>query len=118
MNRKHQTPSLKNNRAASNVEYADASRLKIYLHEMQGEHSQSVDSALARATQAVRRGDENSAMHIKLAKLATWLAFSRLRANLDQMIMSSIVEDKVEKELACVRAKDVEQRATGGGRRR
>jgi GAF domain-containing protein len=33
-------------RAASNVEYADATRLKIYLHEMQGEHSQSVDSAL------------------------------------------------------------------------
>jgi PAS domain S-box-containing protein len=34
-------------RAASNVEYADASRLKIYLHEMRGEHPQSVDSALA-----------------------------------------------------------------------
>jgi len=33
-------------RAASNVEYAEASRLKIYLHEMQGEHPQSVDSAL------------------------------------------------------------------------
>jgi alkylation response protein AidB-like acyl-CoA dehydrogenase len=64
----------------------------------------AVDSALARATQSVRRGDENSSVHVKLAKLATWLAFSRLRANLDQMIMTSIDEDKAEKELACVRA--------------
>src|SRR5579863_7135579 len=64
----------------------------------------AIDSALARATQSVRRGDANASMHIKLAQLATWLAFSRLRANLDQMIMSSIDEDKVEKELACVRA--------------
>src|SRR5438874_1581869 len=37
----------------------------------------AIDSALARATQAVRRGDENSATHVKLAQLATWLAFSR-----------------------------------------
>src|SRR5690242_3496276 len=49
----------------------------------------AVDSALARATQAVRRGDANSALHVKLAQLATWLAFSRLRSNLDQMIMTS-----------------------------
>ncbi len=64
----------------------------------------ALDSALARATQSVRRGDENSSTHVKLAKLATWLAFTRLRANLDQMIMTSIDEDKVEKELARVRA--------------
>lgn len=64
----------------------------------------AVDSALARATQSVRRGDENSSVHVKLAQLATWLAFSRLRANLDQMIMTSVDADKVEKELAGVRA--------------
>jgi alkylation response protein AidB-like acyl-CoA dehydrogenase len=64
----------------------------------------AVDSALARATQSVRRGDENSSIHVKLAQLATWLAFSRLRANLDQMIMTSFDADKVEKELARVRA--------------
>jgi len=64
----------------------------------------ALDSALARATQSVRRGDENSSTHVKLAKLATWLAFTRLRANLDQVIMTSIDEDKVEKELARVRA--------------
>ncbi len=64
----------------------------------------ALDSALARATQSVRRGDENSSMHVKLAKLATWLAYTRLRANLDQVIMTSIDEDKVEKELARVRA--------------
>jgi alkylation response protein AidB-like acyl-CoA dehydrogenase len=64
----------------------------------------ALDSALARATQSVRRGDEISSMHVKLAKLATWLAFTRLRANLDQVIMTSIDEDKVEKELARVRA--------------
>ncbi|HKV56754.1 MAG TPA: hypothetical protein VJO32_00675, partial [Ktedonobacteraceae bacterium] len=43
-------------------------------------------------------------VHVKLAQLATWLAFSRLRANLDQMIMTSFDVDKVEKELARVRA--------------
>jgi alkylation response protein AidB-like acyl-CoA dehydrogenase len=64
----------------------------------------AVDSALARAVQSVRRGDANSNVHVKLAQLATWLAFSRLRANLDQMIMTSFDADKVEKELARVRA--------------
>src|SRR6266581_3669245 len=64
----------------------------------------AVDSALARATQAVRRGDENSGMHVKLAQLATWLAFSRMRLNLDQMIMTNMNEDQVEKELTRVRA--------------
>jgi len=55
----------------------------------------AVDSALARATQAVRRGDENSSTHVKLAQLATWLAFSRIRANLDSMIMTNMNEDQV-----------------------
>ncbi len=63
-----------------------------------------VDSALARATQAVRRGDENSAVHVQLAQLATWLAFSRIRLNLDQLIMTNNEPDKAEKELARVRA--------------
>lgn len=63
----------------------------------------AADSALARATQAVRRGDENSTTHVKLAQLATWLAFSRLRSNLDQLIMTNLDEDHVEKELARVR---------------
>jgi hypothetical protein len=64
----------------------------------------AIDSALARATQAIRRGDENSATHVKLAQLATWLAFSRIRLNLDQMIMTNMNEDQVEKELTRVRA--------------
>ena len=64
----------------------------------------AIDSALARATQSVRRGDANSATHVKLAKLATWLAFSRMRSNLDQVLMTNLEEDKVEKELARVRA--------------
>jgi alkylation response protein AidB-like acyl-CoA dehydrogenase len=63
-----------------------------------------IDSALARATQAVRRGDENSAVHVQLAQLATWLAFSRIRLNLDQLIMTNTEPEKVEKELARVRA--------------
>jgi hypothetical protein len=62
-----------------------------------------VDSALARATQAVRRGDENSGIHVKLAQLATWLAFSRIRSNLDAMIMTNMDEDQVGKELDTVR---------------
>src|SRR5437764_11356036 len=63
----------------------------------------AIDSALARATQAVRRDDENSRTHVKLAQLATWLAFSRMRLNLDQMIMNNMNEDQVEKELSRVR---------------
>ncbi|HZS75300.1 MAG TPA: acyl-CoA dehydrogenase family protein [Ktedonobacteraceae bacterium] len=62
-----------------------------------------IDSALARAIQAVRRGDVNSATHIQLAQLATWLAFSRFRTNLDQIVMAYIEPEKVEKELARVR---------------
>jgi alkylation response protein AidB-like acyl-CoA dehydrogenase len=64
----------------------------------------ATDSALARAIQAVRRGDENSATHVKLAELASWLAFARMRTNLEQVIMTNLDADKVEKELARVRA--------------
>jgi alkylation response protein AidB-like acyl-CoA dehydrogenase len=64
----------------------------------------AVDSAQARAIQAVRRGDEKSGMHVKLAQLATWLAFSRLRSNLDQMIMSNLSESEVQEELPRLRA--------------
>jgi len=63
----------------------------------------ATDSALARAIQTIRRGDENSALHGKLARLATWLSFTRVRSNLDQMIMSYTEEERVEKELARVR---------------
>lgn len=64
----------------------------------------AVDSALARATQAVRRGDEHSGTHVQLAQLATWLAFTRLRSNLDQMIMTNSAEGDVQAELQCVRS--------------
>src|SRR6266487_2289537 len=64
----------------------------------------AVDSALARATQTVRRGDENSATHVKLAQLATWLAFSRMRSNLDQMIITNTAEGEVQAELQLVRS--------------
>jgi alkylation response protein AidB-like acyl-CoA dehydrogenase len=64
----------------------------------------AVDSALARAVQAARRGDENSATHIKLAQLETWLAFSRIRANLDQMIMSNMTESEAQEELPRIRS--------------
>ncbi len=64
----------------------------------------AVDSAQARAIQAVRRGDEKSGMHVKLAQLATWLAFSRLRSNLDQMVMSNLSENEVQEELPRLRA--------------
>ncbi len=63
----------------------------------------AIDSALARATQAVRRSEQNSSTHIKLAQLATWLAFSRIRTNLDQMIMSNASESEAQEELQRVR---------------
>jgi alkylation response protein AidB-like acyl-CoA dehydrogenase len=64
----------------------------------------ATDSALARAVQSMRRGDENSAIHVKLAQLATWLAFSRIRTNLDQMIMTNMSESEVQEELPRVRS--------------
>ncbi len=64
----------------------------------------ATDSALARAIQAVHRGDENSATHVKLAQLASWLAFARMRTNLEQVMMTNLDANKVEKELAQVRA--------------
>jgi len=51
----------------------------------------------------VRRGDENSAVHVQLAQLATWLAFSRIHLNLDQMIMTYNEPEEVEQELTRVR---------------
>ncbi|HVB63051.1 MAG TPA: acyl-CoA dehydrogenase family protein [Ktedonobacteraceae bacterium] len=63
----------------------------------------AVDSALARAVQAARRGDGNSATHSKLAQLETWLAFSRIRANLDQIIMSNMSERDALEELPRIR---------------
>src|SRR5947208_2068346 len=60
----------------------------------------ATDSALARAIQAVHRGDENSTTHVKLAQLASWLAFARMRTNLEQVIMTNLEADRVEKELA------------------
>jgi alkylation response protein AidB-like acyl-CoA dehydrogenase len=62
------------------------------------------DSALARAIQASRRGDEHAALHSQLARLATWLAHSRIRLNLDQLIMTYFEPEQVAEELARVRA--------------
>ena len=64
----------------------------------------AADSALARAVQSMRRGDENSALHVKLAQLATWLGFARIHTNLDQMLMTNMSEDEVQEELPRVRA--------------
>ncbi|HEX3639951.1 MAG TPA: acyl-CoA dehydrogenase family protein, partial [Ktedonobacteraceae bacterium] len=63
----------------------------------------AVDSALGRAIKVDHRGDENGTTHIKLAQLATWLSFSRIRSNLDQLIMSYVDEHRVEKVLERVR---------------
>jgi alkylation response protein AidB-like acyl-CoA dehydrogenase len=63
----------------------------------------TVDSALARAIKVVHRGDENSAIHVQLAQLATWLSFSRIRSNLDQLIMSYVDEHRVERVLTRLR---------------
>ena len=60
-------------------------------------------AALARATKVVHRGDENSAIHIQLAQLATWLSFSHIRSNLDQLIMSYVDEHRVERVLTRLR---------------
>ena len=64
----------------------------------------AADSALARAVQSVRRGDENSATHVKLAQLATWLGLARIRTNLDQMMMTNMSESEVQEGLPRVRA--------------
>jgi hypothetical protein len=63
----------------------------------------ATDSALARAIKVTRHGDENSATHIKLARLAAWLSFSRIRSNLDQMITTYVDASRAEKVLNRVR---------------
>ena len=63
----------------------------------------AVDSALARAIKVVHRGDKNRAIHIQLVQLATWLSFSRIRSNLDQLIMSYVDEHRVERVLTRLR---------------
>jgi len=63
----------------------------------------ATDSTLARAIQAVQRADANGDVHVKLAQLASWLAFSRIRSNLDQLIMTNIEAERVKEELERVR---------------
>ena len=60
----------------------------------------------------LHRGDANSATHVKLAQLATWLAFSRLRTNLEQMIMTYTDTESVEQVLARVRTYVGDYRST------
>lgn len=63
----------------------------------------ATDSALARAISAVQSKDEQHATHVLLAQLATWLAFSRIRSNVEQMLLSYTHAESVEQELARVR---------------
>ena len=63
----------------------------------------ATDSSLARAIKITRMSHEESATHIKLAQLAAWLSFSRLRSNLDQMITAYVDPSRAEKVLSRVR---------------
>ena len=62
-----------------------------------------IDTTLARSMLAVRRGDDNSTTHVKLAQLAAWLAFARIRTNLDQLVMSYMDQGEVTEELPRLR---------------
>jgi alkylation response protein AidB-like acyl-CoA dehydrogenase len=64
----------------------------------------SIDSSLARAIKAVRNGNLESSTHVKLAQLATWLSFTRMRGYLDQLIMTYVEESRMVKVLERVRA--------------
>jgi alkylation response protein AidB-like acyl-CoA dehydrogenase len=64
----------------------------------------SIDSSLARAIKAVRNGNPESSTHVKLAQLATWLSFTRMRGYLDQLIMTYVEESRMVKVLERVRA--------------
>jgi len=64
----------------------------------------ATDSALARAIKVTRLGYENSATHTKLAQLAAWLSFARIRSTLDQMIITYVDANRAEKVLNRVRA--------------
>ncbi len=63
----------------------------------------ATDSALARAIKVTRLGYENSATHTKLAQLAAWLSFARIRSTLDQMITTYVDASRAEKVLNRVR---------------
>jgi alkylation response protein AidB-like acyl-CoA dehydrogenase len=64
----------------------------------------SIDSALARAIKAVHSGNAESNTHVKLAQLATWLSFTRVRGYLDQLIMTYVEQNRMAKVLERVRA--------------
>lgn len=64
----------------------------------------ATDSALARAIKVTKQGHEQSEIHIKLAQLATWTAITRLRGNLDQLIITYIDEARASKVLSRTRA--------------
>lgn len=64
----------------------------------------ATDSALARAIKVTKQGHEQSETHIKLAQLATWTAITRLRGNLDQLILTYIDEARINKVLSRTRA--------------
>ncbi len=63
----------------------------------------SIDSTLARAIKAVHSGNEASNTHVKLAQLATWLSFTRMRGYLDQLIMAYVEQNRMPKVLERVR---------------
>lgn len=63
----------------------------------------ATDSALARAIKVTKQGHEQSEIHIKLAQLATWTAITRLRGNLDQLIITYIDEARASKVLSRTR---------------
>ncbi|GCF06439.1 acyl-CoA dehydrogenase family protein [Dictyobacter arantiisoli] len=63
----------------------------------------AADSALARAINVTKAGDEKSSTHIKLAQLATLTALTRIRSNLEQLISAYVDEARAEKVLSRVR---------------
>jgi len=64
----------------------------------------ATDSAIARAIKATHQGNEQASTHIKLAQLATWYAITRIRGNLDQLIITYIDEARASKVLSRTRA--------------
>ncbi|BCL81655.1 acyl-CoA dehydrogenase [Ktedonobacteria bacterium brp13] len=64
----------------------------------------ATDSAIARAIKATHQGNEQASTHIKLAQLATWYAITRIRSDLDQLIITYIDEARASKVLSRTRA--------------
>ncbi len=64
----------------------------------------ATDSALARALMAIRDGNPQAAVHVKLAKLTLWRFFANMRLNLERVLMVTFSGEELRDQVTRIRA--------------